>query len=101
MGLDASLLRHDGEEFQFVGDPSGAFLQSLMEADRSETVCLRFIDLFGRTSFNRGQCVALRRELEALRSASSRSAGAHIDRILRLVDLVERGKASELRFEGD
>ena len=66
MGIDASI---DGDIRTRVSDPKGLvpWLVSLPTVET--TVCLRFVDHYGQTIFNRLQLPVLKEELVVLRTA--------------------------------
>jgi hypothetical protein len=66
MGIDVQLepKRRDGSE---VADPNGLLSWLLSISDLAGTACLRFIDDYGETVFNRLQLPVLRDELIRLR----------------------------------
>ena len=101
MGLDAYLLDYDGAQLQVVGDPKSTLHRALRESNLADTICLRFIDLFGRTTFNRAQAAVLASELASLKTSFPPDAKAHVDRLQHLLDLLERRKGYELQFQGD
>lgn len=97
--LHVYLERENGERLASCGDLVGAapFVRSKSEG----TLCVRFIDAYGNTVFNRGQCGVLREEWLALVDGTP----ADLEPWVRCVsDLIERC-ANEihlyLRFVGD
>ncbi len=68
MGIDARLENERGDVVREVTDPRGHVNWLLGTISAEETSCLRFVDPYGQTVFNRGQMNTLRHELEALRS---------------------------------
>lgn len=101
MGIDAQLEDGRGAQIQFCHDSSGSFGQLLRSTDLSASICLRFIDPFGDTVFNRAQCTVLLEELKSLRAAANADARAYIDNVLRFTNSVSRGVHTFVRFVGD
>jgi hypothetical protein len=101
MGIDAYLKTISGETTQVVGDPRSELMAFLRSASLSATVCLRFIDPFGNTTFNRPQCQVLLAELTDLRKHAAGPIAEHLDRLCRITDLAARKGGYEIRFEGD
>jgi len=58
MGIDAQLEDEEGKQIQVCHDASGSFGRLLNASDLSRSTCLRFIDPYGDTIFNRGQAMA-------------------------------------------
>jgi hypothetical protein len=68
MGVDARIQTEQGECLATLGDPHMCMNRLLSFAIVDSTVCLRFIDPYGDTLFNRLQIPVLQNELLALAS---------------------------------
>ena len=101
MGIDAQLEDEDGKQIQFCHDASGSFGRLLATSDLSDSVCLRFIDPYGDTVFNRGQSTTLLEELKVVRVTADSTAAAYIDNVLRLANTAARSPHHYVRFIGD
>jgi hypothetical protein len=66
MGVDAKIQTEQGECLATLGDPHKRMNRLLSFATVDSTVCLRFIDLYGDTVFNRLQIPVLQNELSTL-----------------------------------
>src|SRR5262245_20595126 len=66
MGIDVVIETEDGEAEDRVGDPHSYLVSALSLPGLENTVCLRFIDPYGNTVFNRPQIPVLISELESL-----------------------------------
>lgn len=71
MGIDARLENERGHVLGELIDPTGRLNWLLALVEPTQSVCLRFIDPYGQTIFNRAQIGELRGELEALRGRLS------------------------------
>jgi hypothetical protein len=69
---------------------------------RSEgTICMRFIDRYGETIFNGGQCVVLRREWSALSDDAPENVRRWIADVAGLIERCATDVHLYLRFSGD
>ena len=82
-------------------DPESLLPKVLQQFDLSGTCCLRFIDPFGDTTFNRVQATALLGELAGLRPKLDGRTRAFIDQVIELAERTEGGVHLYLKFEGD
>jgi hypothetical protein len=73
MGMLFALEDEFGKKLEKIGDPHRLFLKLMIESDVSQTCCLRFIDPYGATTFNRSQAKLLIDELEILRQKVKKS----------------------------
>ena len=73
----------------------------LQRAEVSGTCCLRFIDPFGDTTFNRGQATVLLQELAGIRPKLEDRERALVDCIIRIAEQTERKVHLYLKFIGD
>jgi hypothetical protein len=68
MGIDVVIEKEDGEAEDRVPDPHSYLATALGLPGLEGTVCLRFVDPYGNTVFNRSQIPVFISELESLRS---------------------------------
>ena len=68
MGIDVVVETEFGEAEDRVGDPHSYLARALDLPGLEDTVCLRFVDPYGDTVFNRSQIPVFISELESLRS---------------------------------
>ena len=101
MGIDVVLEDGDGTPIQECHDPKRLFARFLEGRDLSSTCCLRFIDPFGDTVFNRAQAAVLLEELSSIRSHADASTRKCIDNAIRLARLASRKAHLYVRFVGD
>jgi hypothetical protein len=102
MGVDAHLRKAVGGEIvQTVGDPQSELGYLLRDPSLQATCCLKFIDPFGYTTFNRAQCKILEAELMELRARHHGSSVEQIDRLLRLVEVATRKAGYDIHFVGE
>ena len=101
MGIDVLLEDAERKPIQECHDPQQAFSRFLRSGDFSATACLRFIDPFGDTVFNRGQAAVLVEELTAAREGADAEAQRYIDNAIRLARLASRKVHLYVRFVGD
>jgi hypothetical protein len=101
MGIDAQLEDEEGRQIQFCHDASGSFYRLLNASDLSGSICLRFVDPFGDTIFNRGQAAVLLEELKLIRAAADPASAAYIDNVLRFANTASRSPHHYVRFIGD
>ena len=103
MGIDVSWVGEDDEQIQFISDAQGALMAFVLRSvGVDNTVCLRFIDPFGDTTFNQRQLPILASELEA--AASAGAAMETVDQlrsIARLVRTAEGKGHTYIKFIGD
>lgn len=102
MGWDIRLEDERGTTLDEVGDPTN-LLHALLPSPQDETSpCLRFIDPYGNTTFNRLQAAALLAELERLRPrAFAREAQQLVDRIIDLAQRCQSEPHLYMTFYGD
>ena len=92
----------EGEVLEELLPDRGASLNAVVAAAPSDSLCLRFIDPYGDTVFNRVQLPDLIRELEgARRYLPDGAAPTHIDSVLALVRKAEDEVHTYVRFLGD
>jgi hypothetical protein len=88
MGWIISLEGERGDHIEKLGDPHRMFLHLLKKVDKTATSCLRFIDPYGNTIFNRLQMSQLITELEILNKAAENPEQNNF--IKELKDLAQR-----------
>ncbi len=102
MGLDVILEWEDGERIEDVGDPHNLLHRLLPPHDDDSYQCLRFIDWYGDTVFNRLQMTPFLAEWERLYSAAQSEEEKEL---LRSIETLARRCQSEphlyLKFYGD
>jgi hypothetical protein len=101
MGIDILLEDADRKPIQECHDADQSFAHFFRGRDLSATSCLRFIDAFGDTVFNRAQASVLVDELSAVRAEASAGAQRYIDNAIRLAKIASRKVHLFVRFVGD
>ena len=103
MGIDIAWVGEDDEQIQFISDAQGALMSFVLRsAGLHNTLCLRFIDPFGDTTFNQLQLPVLATELDDAASASEITDTAdQLRRIARLVRTAEGKVHTYIKFIGD
>jgi hypothetical protein len=101
MGINVELQTERGETLQVCADTHSLLPRILQRADISGTSCLRFIDAFGDTTFNRGQATVLLQELAGVRPNLEDRERALVDCIIRIAEQAERQAHLYLKFIGD
>ena len=101
MGIDVVLEDADRKAIQECHDPKRLFARFLRGRDLSSTCCLRFIDEFGDTVFNRAQSAVLVDELGVAREDADAETRKYIDNAIRLARLASRKPHLYVRFVGD
>jgi len=103
MGIEVEWVGEDGVQLRQVPD-SGERLAKLMHShwSRSNTVCLRFVDPYGDTTFNQAQIPVLLEELRASeRAESNPGTRDHLAGVIRLVESAVRQVHTYIKFIGD
>ena len=102
MGLSIKLETEDGEPLEFVIDPRNLLHKLLPDADDTSSVCLRFIDWYGDTTFNYLQMEAFIVEWDGLyRSDLSSEETELLDNVRELAVRCREGRHAYLKFYGD
>ena len=101
MGINVELQTERGETLQVCADPHSLLPRILQRAEVSGTCCLRFIDPFGDTTFNRGQATVLLQELAGIRPKLEDRERALVDCIISIAEQAERKVHLYLKFIGD
>ncbi len=102
MGLVVELQTEDGTAVARVEDPTNILHKLLPSADDNSSVCLRFIDWYGDTVFNRLQMEGFLAEWRRLRKPELSSEA---EELLTRIEVLARRCRSEphfyLKFVGD
>ena len=102
MGLDISLQDEDGEILESVGDPNNILHELLPSFTDYSYQCLRFIDWYGNTIFNRFQIDVFLAEWKRLYSkAHTENEREILFRIEELAKMCQSEPHFYLKFEGD
>lgn len=101
MGIDAKLQTEDGRTLQEVFDPED-MLQRLIPFNNETSVCLRFVDPYGDTTFNQLQIPVLIKELqEAIQNSKDSEAKKHGNKVLELTKKAKDEPHFYVKFVGD
>jgi hypothetical protein len=104
MGIDVAIVNENHEPEQRVFDP-GACLSSLANgqwAQEQDSVCLRFIDAYGDTVFNRAQIPFLLQEMErSVKSQTDPETKKRLQKVCRLVSKAQDKLHMYVKFIGD
>jgi capsule polysaccharide modification protein KpsS len=101
MGINLFWEDENGKSLGTVIDDKNLFAHALEKADLNGTICLRFIDRYGDTTFNQLQVPVLRDEIKILKqSVKDLPTLQQIDAIL---SLIQNSKETHtyLKFYGD
>ena len=103
MGIDVQWLTERGEILESIPDPQNTVAKIVdAAADVEESICLRFIDPYGDTVFNRAQMAVLREELDSVpEKALDAEAREHRQKIIELATRAESKVHTYLKFYGD
>ncbi len=104
MGIDCRVENEDGGVLNGLPDSQSlvAFLLSQNDSTIGETVCLRFIDQYGDTTFNQMQIPVLLEELRgAVLRCTNLEARAHGEKLAALVATAEGEMHTYVKFIGD
>ena len=101
MGIDVIVQSESGETLQSCPDPHGLLPKLLRDVDVSGTTCLRFIDPYGDTVFNRAQSQVLAQELDAVRPHLGEPSATFVDTVVRFANQVASDVHLYLKFVGD
>lgn len=102
VGFDMRLENEKGDRIDEVGDPRN-LLGRLLPSPKDESfACLRFVDPYGDTVFNRIQIETFIRELERIRiKATTKEEQALLDRLRALAERCQSEPHLYLKFYGD
>jgi len=104
MGIDVAWITESGEAKQQVYDPRQCVtrLATSIWPTQRDTVCLRFIDAWGDTTFNQAQVPMLVNELRSsLAGQTDVEICAHLEKVIRLVERAVGQTHTYVRFIGD
>jgi hypothetical protein len=102
MGLDARIENENGDCLQELSDPKELVSVLLPKYDDISSACLRFIDLYGDTTFNALQMPMVISELTAtIDKTSNQEAKEHGKKLLDLAKKVSEEVHLYLKFYGD
>lgn len=102
MGIDVEVQGEFGDRFGFIGDPRNLLWELLPRMDDRTFACLRFVDPYGNTVFNRAQAEEVEMELERL--AEDLSPGESLDLLIAVAELARKVQSEPhlyLWFIGD
>ncbi len=102
MGVAVRWEDENGGELGAVLDPGMCISHLVLNADLSGTICLRFIDPYGDTTFNQLQIPTLINELESImKNTEDELLREHLLRVLELAKRSTRAIHTYLKFYGD
>jgi hypothetical protein len=102
MGINIYLEDEKGKMLDSVVDESQAFAHFIRKTEFPNTLCLRFIDPYGDTVFNKPQLPVLEMELREL--LKTISIPALQESLRRIIDLVVKARNEVhvyIKFRGD
>jgi hypothetical protein len=102
MGLAVTVEAEDGSQIAEVLDPTNVLHRLLPSKGDDTYYCLRYVDRYGNTVFNRLQMETVLQELERMR-VNARGAD-ELELLARLAELARRCQAEPhlyLKFYGD
>ena len=102
MGIDARIESETGESIEELYDLDNLVKELLPDFNDKVSVCLRFVDPYGDTTFNQGQLPMIIRELTlAVDKASATNVKAHGKKLLQLAEKANGQVHTYLKFVGD
>ena len=102
MGINVHLQNETGHTQKECLDPHRLLAKALRGySDLSTTMCLRFIDPYGDTTFNRQQAHELVAEFGSLRATVDLGTRLLLDQVIALCEEVKAGVHLYLKFVGD
>jgi hypothetical protein len=102
VGIDVNLQDEQGAVLDTISDPGGLTVLLIRAAGEAGATCLRFVDLYGDTTFNRLQAEMLIPELEAaIAVASDERVANHGREVMRLAKACREDVHLYLKFVGD
>ena len=102
MGIDARIESETGEAIEVLYDLDDLVILLLPEFNDKTSICLRFIDPYGDTTFNQAQLPVVIQELSlAIDKASSSNVIAHGQKLLELAENANGQVHTYLKFVGD
>ena len=102
MGIDARVEREDGQAEAELVDPSGLAARLLASLPEAESLCLRFVDPYGDTTFNQLQLPVVITELaRAIEVSSDPDVESHGRALLELAKKASNNVHTYLKLYGD
>lgn len=102
MGIDVKWEDERGHTIETIGDAQGHFSRVVQTADLGQTMCLRFLDPWGDTTFNQAHIPVLIDELQRVVGAQASSeVRDHLNQILALATRARGRVHTYLKFIGD
>ncbi len=102
MGINARIESETGEQIQELLDLHGLVEKLLPDFNDETSICLRFVDPYGDTTFNQGQLPVFIRELtSAIKAADEPDVKAHGQKLLGLAKKANGQVHTYLKFYGD
>ncbi|GLI37285.1 hypothetical protein KI811_18400 [Geobacter hydrogenophilus] len=102
MGIDARIEDENGQCIEELGDPKELVVVLLPRYDDNTSNCMRFIDPYGDTTFNKPQMQILINELkQSIEKASNLEAKEHGKKLLEMAKKVSEDVHLYLKFYGD
>ena len=103
MSIDARWEDENGNDIEVVLSPPRSGFETLIpEANAEWFPCLRYIDLYGDTTFNQLQLPQLLADLkQALSEAESPETRAHMESLINLVQKAIGSVHTYIKFYGD
>ncbi len=102
MGIDARIESESGELIEELLDLDGLVEKLLPDFNDETSICLRFIDPYGDTTFNQGQLPVFIRELTlAVGNTDDSKVKAYGQELLALAEKANGQVHTYLKFVGD
>ena len=102
MGIDAFIETENGVQIDQLPDPEDLLERLLPSHDTESSICLRFIDPYGDTTFNQGQIPILIKELEtAVENTNDNLVKNHGKKLIALIEKIENEVHTYIKFYGD
>ena len=102
MGIDVYLEDENGKELESVMDEKNSFAHFITQTKFPDTMCLRFIDPYGDTTFNGLQLPVIEDELrKQLETTTVPLLKAHLQKIIDLVVKAQSDVHIYIKFFGD
>ena len=102
MGIDVCIESESGELIEELPDTYSLVKELVPDPEDKSSICLRFIDPYGDTTFNQNQIPVLISELAAaLESPISYKAKEHGKKLLSLAERANGRVHTYLKFIGD
>lgn len=102
MGIDLRWEDENGKQLEEVLDPQMYISALVLNADLTGTICLKFIDPYGDTTFNQRQIPVLIEEVKAiLKRVSDDGMQSHLRHVLGVAERSSGAVHTYLKFYGD